>query len=170
MKKVTLTEIAKVRVAIGLLGETRQPPWWPSAFLSSHSQAFLNPVFSRTSFLASYHGVREAAARVHDQRIGIGASVFHLFRLPEHMERELHELMSQEENVKAISAITASTDAAIAYLRQAAGEAAQPATGPVRIGSSADLDNTTLWQKAARHYLHAFDRGGLVFPFISEDS
>ena len=41
--------------------------------------------------LAQYHGVSEAARRVHDEHLSVGS--FHLFRLPEEMEQDLHALL-----------------------------------------------------------------------------
>jgi hypothetical protein len=40
--------------------------------------------------------VKEAAARVHDEYIGVG-KVYHLFRLPEHIEQALHSSLRDFE-------------------------------------------------------------------------
>jgi hypothetical protein len=88
--ELAVIRIAKLRLAVGLLGEREGAGWWTSAFLSPTSTSFLAPLFGGNTFQARYHGVLEAARRVHDERIGVGL-VFHLFRLPESMEKRLFE-------------------------------------------------------------------------------
>jgi hypothetical protein len=51
-------------------------------------RSLLRGGFIKNAFVAQYHGVQEAASRVHDEHIGIGR-VYHLFRLPEHVEQAL---------------------------------------------------------------------------------
>jgi hypothetical protein len=87
-----LQQVARLRMIVGFLGEKSQRNWWPSEFFSDTAPAFLNPVFGKTATLAQYHGVKEAARRVHDDHIGVG-SVFHLFRLPDSIEQCLFELL-----------------------------------------------------------------------------
>src|SRR5947207_11300108 len=77
-----------LRLAVGILGEHGQAAWWPSMFLGQHANAFLSPIFGSKTRMAQYHGVTEAACRIHDERIGVGR-VFHLFRLPETIEQRL---------------------------------------------------------------------------------
>lgn len=67
-----LKETLKLRLLVGFLGEREQVGWWPSGFLSSTSHSFLSPMFSRTTPLARYTGVSEAARRIHDERIATG--------------------------------------------------------------------------------------------------
>jgi hypothetical protein len=88
MNTSTLAQIARLKLLVGFLGEQSQFNWWLSAFFAPSSSAFLAPVFSKNAFADQYHGVQEAASRVHDEHIGIGR-VYHLFRLPEHVEQAL---------------------------------------------------------------------------------
>ena len=88
-----LREITRLRMIVGYLGEKGQHNWWSSEFFSPTAPAFLNPVFGKTATLAQYHGVKEAARRVHDTHIGVGR-VFHLFRLPESMEQAIFEVLT----------------------------------------------------------------------------
>jgi hypothetical protein len=81
--------LALLRLVVGLLGEQKEPKWWPSNFFGAGSNAFLAPLFPRTLLLAQYHGVVQSAARVHDEHIGVGR-VYHLFRLPEDIEYGIH--------------------------------------------------------------------------------
>ncbi len=73
--------IAELRVLVGYLGEKPQAGWWSSEFYSPSAAAFLSPIFNRSLFLAQYQGATAAAAKAHDDTIGIGR-IFHLFRLP----------------------------------------------------------------------------------------
>ena len=75
------TTIAELRVLIGYLGEKGQANWWGSEFFSTTAAAFLAPIFNRSLFLAQYQGATAAAAKIHDEAIGVG-SIYHLFRLP----------------------------------------------------------------------------------------
>ena len=47
-------QIARLRLLVGYLGEHHQYNWWPSAFLTPSSMAFLAPIFSKTAFMAQY--------------------------------------------------------------------------------------------------------------------
>jgi hypothetical protein len=87
-----LREIARLRMIVGYLEEKGRHNWWPSEFFSATAPAFLNPVFGKTATLAQYHGVREAARRVHDEHIGVGRE-FHLFCLPEAIEKAVFEAL-----------------------------------------------------------------------------
>ena len=75
------TTIAELRVLIGYLGEKDQANWWGCEFFSATATAFLAPIFNRSLFLAQYQGATAAAAKVHDEAIGVGR-IYHLFRLP----------------------------------------------------------------------------------------
>jgi hypothetical protein len=88
MNAKLIHQIIGLRLAVGLLGEQEQSGWWPSRFLGRHAHAFLNPIFGGKTRMAQYHGVIEAACRIHDERIGVGR-VFHLFRLPETIEQQM---------------------------------------------------------------------------------
>lgn len=75
-----LREIARLRLTVGYLGEKGQHNWWSSEFFSATAPVFLNPVFSKTAVLAQYHGVKEAARRVHDAHIASAACfIFSVF-------------------------------------------------------------------------------------------
>ena len=80
------TTIAELRVLIGYLGEKNQANWWGSEFFSATATAFLAPIFNRSLFLAQYQGATAAAAKIHDEAIGVGR-IYHLFRLPIGLEQ-----------------------------------------------------------------------------------
>jgi hypothetical protein len=157
-----------LRVCVGYLGESHQNNWWTSSFYSSNSTAFLTPVFGKTSYMTQYYGVRDAAAIVHDELIGIGEGISHLFRLPEKIEREFHNLLKKAETVELLSKYTNNKEVAMEYLGNLCGISKHNAIGPVRIGNSDDIEKTLTWSKAAEYYLKAFNDGSRIFPYVKE--
>src|SRR5882672_6241718 len=90
MSQAHLPTLLQLRLHVGFLGERAQCNWWPTAFYEASSRLFLEPVFSKTSRLTQYHAVAEAARRLHDEHLNVGS--YHLFRLPEEIEQDLHSL------------------------------------------------------------------------------
>ena len=162
---IHLQQIARLRMIVGFLGEKAQHNWWASEFLSSTAPAFLNPVFGKTAVLAQYHGVTEAARRVHDEHIGIGR-VFHLFRLPESAEQALFEILQNPTMAEALSKDVGSQEVAVATLHKIAGSSAVLREGPVQIGSITDIDGTAWLSEAARYYATAFGSDLRSFPYL----
>ena len=158
--------IASLRLAVGFLGEQAQTAWWPSAFLGSTSKPFLLPVFPRTTALAQCRGVTHAAARVHDERIGVG-SVFHLFRLPEDIEQAVHRLLEQQEPSKRLSLAVNDKESALKSLKAFVTSKQPPGSGPVRVGRVSDLNKPESWRVVAAHYVAGFQALSEVFPFFS---
>jgi len=75
MEVELIETLVKFRLAIGYLGEREQFGWWQSSFFTQGSDAFLTPIFGRTKALAQCNGVTQAAAIIHDERIGTGKSL-----------------------------------------------------------------------------------------------
>jgi hypothetical protein len=170
MRKVDLREqLIVVRTLVGFLGEKSQSNWWASSFFSPSSKAFLEPVFGKTFFLSQYHGVREAAARVHDEHIGVGRGVFHLFRLPEAIERELHSLINDnyisDHILNAVSSVSFAEDEIALYI----GKEASQVVGPVRVGGLDDIKKNSTWQVVAGYYYLSFKNNTKVYPYFSEE-
>jgi hypothetical protein len=160
-----LMTIVRIRMAIGLLGEKGNANWWPSLWCGPSATAFLSPIYGERTDAARYHGVVEAARRVHDNRIGVGRA-FHLFRLPETLERRLHDAVTQHDAISTMGAIATKEDAE-ALLYDIAGEV-EPRVGPVRIGAISDLAAPN-WHKAlVAHYLAAFKSTQQSFPYFAE--
>jgi hypothetical protein len=126
-------QIVGVRLAVGLLGEQGQSAWWPSSFLGLHAHAFLNPIFGRKTRMAQYHGVTEAACRIHDEKIGVGR-VFHLYRLPETIERRISDAFQEECLPEDVTRCFESMEAAESILAGLAKRPAAAKPGPVRLG------------------------------------
>lgn len=169
MKQNDLTLIARLRLIVGYLGEQKQFSWWTSSFLSKEAPAFLSPIFGKTLLLAQYNGVKEAAAKVHDAHIGIGRGVYHLFRLPELYEQQLHSFVSSNEEFKQINLDIVDVTTAMNSLKAFCDKSVQTSLGPVGVGSFSDIEQKNTWQDIAGHYAQAFETNIKVFPFFSEE-
>ena len=166
MKNKVLQNIFSLRISIGYLGEADQYDWWVSGFFSSTSTAFLSPVFSKTSFSAQYYGVREAAMIVHDEHIGVGKGVFHLFRLPETHEIEMHRLLNNPDTKAAVQDLIKNKEAAEKFLSEFGQSDGDKPVGPVKIGETAGILTPKTWEKVAGQYLNAFQSGNKTFPYF----
>jgi hypothetical protein len=162
-----LLAIARLRVIVGYLGEKAQFDWWPSSFFTPSSAAFLNPVFARTAPLAQYHGVKEAARRVHDDHIGIGR-VFHLFRLPETLEQSLFEVLQDPAAATVTHLGLGSQATALEALQSFFLTPASVREGPLQIGTAADLDGDAWLAVAAGCYNAAFTQGMRAYPYLAD--
>lgn len=167
MTASTLTQIAQLRLLVGFLGEQSQCNWWSSAFFTLSSKAFFAPLFSKTAFIAQYHGVKEAAARVHDEHIGVG-KVYHLFRLPEHIEQALYSSLQDFEFVDSLTAQLTDQDHALESLSTLASTAARHAEGPVFVGEIDRLLEADTLRLLAQYYLSAFTENTRTYPYYVE--
>ena len=168
MNRNDLLFLAKLRILVGYLGERNQYGWWQSSFFGVSSQPFLRPVFVKTTLLAQYYGVKEAATRVHDEHIGVGRGVFHLFRLPERYEQELHTIICEEELNQHFSKMITDKETACQMLGQYAKSDVEILSGPVRVGGLEDLERKEVWETVAQYYKRAFEADNQIFPFFSE--
>ena len=164
-----LRQIARLRMLVGFLGEKAQYNWWVSEFFSTPAPAFLDPVFSKTRVLAQYHGIREAARRIHDEHIGVGR-VFHLFRLPEAIEQAIFEIFQDSIVAETLIKEVTSQEAVAAALHEIADSSAPLREGPVQIGSVGDLDSADWLSIAAGCYEAAFNSGAQSFPYLTNDA
>ena len=164
MTATSFPAILKTRLLVGYLGERAQYAWWPTAFYQASSRPFLEPVFSRTSRLAQYHGVLEAARRLHDEHLSVGS--YHLFRLPEEVEQDLHNLVQRPEADEYALQAMRSKDSALSSLRDLAGAVSVKSVGPTSIGSIGDLDSLNTVKAIAAAYVSAFDQDSKVYPYL----
>jgi hypothetical protein len=162
-----LLDIARLRVLVGYLGERDQQGWWPSAFLSPSSQAFLRPVFPRTGALAAYRGVVEAARRAHDERLGVGRAL-HLFRLPEALEQAVGDSVRSAVPEPGWDKDLQSVDSALGRLQAMGTEPATGVEGPVRIGTAAELAGFGWLARTAACYCAGFADGVAVYPYFRD--
>jgi hypothetical protein len=158
----SLSLLLKVRLLVGFLGERAQFGWWPTAFYEASGRLFLEPVFPKTARLAQYHGVIEAARRVHDEHLSVGS--FHLFRLPEEMEQDLHALLQAEPEHLFSAGFCQDKSVALDDLRNVASDAKTNVAGPVSIGKVEEINNHI--QKIAAVYHSAFNSDAPSFPYL----
>lgn len=161
-----LAGIATLRICVGYLGEKEHQNWWPSAWLSANAQAFLSPVYGKRANVARLHGLTESARRVHDGRIGVGRA-YHLFRLPEAIERQLHDAMTESEN-SLFDTFPSSAKEAQSKLEALASASGQLHEGPVRVGKPSDFLEKKWLATVAAHYLCAFQANKMTFPYFAE--
>lgn len=155
-------DVSRLRVLVGYLGERQQSNWWVSSFLDRTSEAFLTPVFGHSVANARVVGVTEAARRIHDDAIGVGR-VFHLFRLPETLEQELHRTLAQSKNAAAVE----SAEAALEELGTFSSAKVAAKTGPVHVGPLDMLADARWVSTVAGHYRMAFTTGVQSFPYFA---
>lgn len=164
MNQQLIKLIAELKLLVGYLGEQSQHNWWGSNFLGTSSAVYLQHTFPRSTLLAQYHGVNEAALLVHDEYIGIGKN-YHLFRLPVSIERniagairewtEKHELLnnlkSREMAQQRLSVLSTQ---------------AESQDGPINVGIFEDESLEDLMCQCAGLYFSAFQEGKKCLPFM----
>ena len=156
--------LAELRGLVGYLGE-QSPAWWGSHFFGQTAMAFLTPVFGRSAHQAKYHGVLEAARRVHDERIGVGRTLHH-FHMPEHYEQGAASLIADREEGERLFAHTDSPDNALTRL-EALASPQKAEEGPVLVGDLGG-DLGAALATIAGLYLDALRRGIQTYPYLRE--
>jgi hypothetical protein len=161
-----LTTLLNMRMLVGFLGERSQFDWWPTAFFEASSRLFLEPVFLKTSRLARYHSVIEAARRLHDEHLSVGS--YHLFRLPEEVEQDLHAIIQGSVGEELASQVPQSKESALDVLkRMAATTSTTSSMGPTAIGSIKNLDSDDTLKTIASAYLSAFSQSAKIYPYLT---
>ena len=156
--------LLQLRLLVGFLGERAQYSWWPTAFYEASSKFFLEPVFSKTPRLAQYHGVLEAARRLHDEHLSVGS--YHLFRLPEEVEQDLHAAAQSSVGAEIISQMPQSKDAALDALKRLSASDSASSVGPTAVGGIQELDSTDTLKAIAAAYLSAFTHNAKTYPYL----
>lgn len=164
MKESYLPTLLQMRLLVGFLGERAQCAWWPTAFYEASSRIFLEPVFSKTSRLAQYHGVLEAARRLHDEHLSVGS--YHLFRVPEEVEQDLHAIVQSIVGEEITSQAPKTKEAALDALKRLAATSDMSSVGPMAVGSINDLDSTDTLKVIAAIYLSAFIQNVKTYPYL----
>jgi len=160
----TILRLAQLRLIVGYLGERAQFAWWPTAFYESTSRPFLEPVFTKTSQLAQYHGVLEAARRVHDEHLNVGS--YHLFRLPEEVEQDLHSIVQSGVGSEFLIQVPTTKEEALVALGHLASEIPKDGIGPILIGSIKDLESPEIAKEIASAYLSALLKNVKSYPYL----
>lgn len=158
-------DLLKVRLLVGFLGEADQFGWWKTSFYQAASQAFLEPIFPRTSHVAKYHGVAEAARLVHDESLSVGS--YHLFRLPEELEHDLHTALAGDDGKAQQAALPQGKELALNALRSIGVAPKTMVSGPVSLGKIEVVRSSKAISQMAGIYASAFDRGIKAFPYLT---
>lgn len=158
--------IAELRIIVGFLGEKQQANWWGSEFFSESATTFLAPIFNRSLFLAQYQGATAAAAKVHDDDIGIGHT-YHLFRLPIGLEQASSDVLNDRKFTQALQGNLGSREQALTRLAELATKQETASPGPLSLGLMQD-DLGAQLQRAAGVYHSAFKLGIKSFPYLRE--
>lgn len=165
MRDSYLLSLLNMRLLVGFLGERAQFDWWPTAFYEPSARLFLEPVFPKTSALAQCHGVVEAARRRHDEHLNVGS--YHLFRLPEETEQDLHGLVQSEAGKAAAAEANRNKKAALAALESLAEANTPDAEGPVLVGSMQEIGSAAIVNRIAAIYRAAFASGTKAYPYLA---
>lgn len=164
MKESYLSKLLQLRLLVGFLGERAQCGWWPTAFYEPSSRLFLEPVFSKTSRLAQYHGVLEAARRLHDEHLSVGS--YHLFRLPEVVEQDLHAIVQSSVGDELANHALQRKESALDALNRLAESSCNPSVGPTAVGNIGDLDSADIPKAIAAAYLSAFKQNAKTYAYL----
>lgn len=157
----------QLSITVSYLGEKNQFGWWESDFFEENASSFLKPVFPRTQLLAQALGAAAAAARLHDERIGVGR-VFHLFRLPQEFEQSFHQRLLDVSLTDDLSVILSSKINALDFLKSEFGTSDTHEVGPRMIGNIADITNRSTVDLIGQTYSAGFQKETPVFPFFRE--
>lgn len=168
MNNQLMVNFLKLRVITGALGEQHQQRWWTTSFSSETSGMFLTPVFAKTHLLAQYHGIKEAACRIHDEYIGTG-KVYHLFRFPEELECELQKFsLTQIDLLADLFKNVKELDFSLTELTRLASEKKISANGPISLGKTSVLSKSNVVESLSQYYLGAFSGDNKVYPYFTE--
>lgn len=129
-----------------------------------HQAGFSWSQSSKTSRLAQYHGVLEAARRLHDEHLSVGS--YHLFRLPEEIEQDLHAVKCKTVWEKNSLAKCQNKEAALEGLKRLAATGGTSNVGPTAVGSVKDIDSTDTLKSIAAAYLSAFTQNAKTYPYL----
>lgn len=159
-----MQRIIRLRYLVGFLGEKSQCNWWSTSFYEASSIRFLEPVFSRTAPLAQYHGAVEAARRFHDENLSVGS--FHIFRLPEENEQDLHEMVQAQLLELFDPSLIVDRASALNALSKVSNGTADEAVGPVLVGKIDELRASALLEKVGAIYRMALSSDTQALPYL----
>lgn len=162
----------KLRAVVLALGESVSPAWWKTEFMNETGLRFLERLYPRTTFSAAVHAAGKAAGETHDRAVG-RVGVYHLFRLPESLENELHRMPPDpaDDFFPIIRKALGRPEELMKFLASLCGdERADAAPGAKMIGTDRDLMTAAGLRKAAVVYHAAFTRNKPGFPYFTAES
>jgi hypothetical protein len=167
LEKYTL----KLRALVLALGETAEPPWWKTEFMSKTGLSFLERLYPRTPIRAAVHASGKAACEEHDKAVG-RVGVYHLFRLPDSLESEIHDLSTfgDQEFINNFRSCIDRRNGLIEMLSALCSKnkkKGKHSVGPKRIGDVWKATKVEALKDVASAYRAAFEQGQPVFPYFA---
>jgi hypothetical protein len=101
---------------------------------------------------------------LHDEHLSVGS--YHLFRLPEEIEQDLHAMVQGGGGEEVASQVAQSEEAAMDALKRLAATSGTPGVGPTAVGSIKDIDSTDTLKAIAAAYLSAFKQNAKTYPYL----
>jgi hypothetical protein len=162
----------QLRAIVLALGESVRPCWWNTEFMNETGLRFLERLFPRSFFQAAIHAAGQAACEIHDRAVG-RVGVYHLFRLPEALEVEIHLNMpsADADFTSSFRSCLGNKDGLLKLLKIMSDDEDRPATGPgpQRIGTGGDLTKAKTLRRTASVYYQAFSKNKQSFPYFSTE-
>jgi hypothetical protein len=156
----------RARVLVLALGE--KSDWWRTQYLTGHGLRMLERVYPRTAFGAAVQAATAAACEQHEAGVGRGRS-YHLFRLPPAYEQGIRSLLTGThvaDLAEQIRPALGDPTALLTHLQALAAPAPDARVGPWRVGTEADLSQPDTFRRIAGAYLHAFQHGEKILPYL----
>jgi len=163
--------VLRLRALVLAIGESTTPVWWNTGFMNETGLRFLERLYPRTFFHAAVHAAGKAASNAHDRAVG-RVGVYHLFRLPEFLETEIHRVPPDlDQNIfSALRSALGRPEKLMELLAPlCGGTGTDAAPGAKRIGTDKDLMTTAGFEKTASAYHHAFAQGKPGFPYFTAE-
>ncbi|WP_143855451.1 BrxE family protein [Nostoc sp. 'Peltigera membranacea cyanobiont' 232] len=159
----------RLQVLVLALGEVST--WWRTQYLSPAGLKFLERIYPRTAFAAAIHAAGTAARPVHDASTGSN-QIYHLFRLPISIEREVQLLLAKTQGASLaleVKSALGDKDKLMTMLNALTTEKSKVAVGALRLGSSAEAYQLETYKRMAGAYLRGFQTGDRIFPYMEAD-
>jgi hypothetical protein len=156
---------ARVRMAVGFLGQVGLFGWWSSSLLSHNGLAIAEYNFPRAPGYASLNATTAAAKRLHDERIGKRRCA-HLFRLalPDEV---LVQRAIQPHGQVFLEPVFQRREDALGALEAESREIISVDAGPVQIGTLEDAFTELGLTELAKHYFAGFRQEIQCLPYFA---
>jgi hypothetical protein len=106
----------------------------------------------------------EAARRFHDENLSVGS--FHIFRLPEEIEQDLHELVQTQSLDLFAPSLIMDQSTALDSLSNATGRMTDEPVGPVFVGKIGELRTSAILNKVSEIYRQSLSSNTQALPYL----
>lgn len=165
--------IIQLRALVLALGESTDPPWWNTKFMTDTGIRFLERLYPRVPMHAAVHSSGKAACDAHDKAVG-RVGVYHLFRFPDHIENALTGLVSSEgsEFFNSFRKVLNDRQGLLDLLLELCngktdGDFAVNSSGPLGMGSESEVEDMDTLTRIAAIYYQSFMRGVPSYPYFT---